>query len=298
MGKGTYLDIPPHLHAAMRVLTLRFFEIPTTMLQPFDCLALESVLYQIFLTSTVLWTDAAPLAEFDLRFWLKAEQLLERSILFPGKSTSVNSPVLGVSVSLFRLAIQTRQAFQTPGVLTGSGLDQIRTEIQDWEINLLRRQFPDPSQANRAFEQQEVYYDATTSLYVLIVSLLLEQIDQGLEVDITSQIQQRRLPTPVSRQAWQIQKAISILRILENDDTWTSCYIGNWPVYTLGFFLDSSEDINLIRNEMERRWTCTKFMQITRFRNDLEAIWKQRDLLESTSNHTALQRPQADGNEM
>lgn len=53
LGKGTYTDIPPHLQAAVRVLSLRFFDASDNELQPFDRLAFESVLYQIFLTSTV-----------------------------------------------------------------------------------------------------------------------------------------------------------------------------------------------------------------------------------------------------
>lgn len=277
MGKGTYLDIPPHLRAAMRVLTLRFFDTPATMILPFDCLALESVLYQIFLTSTVLWTDAMPLTEFDLSFWMKAEQFLERAVLFPGRPNSLNSPVLGVPISLFRLAIQAKQALQTE-LLLDSDWEQLRAEIQDWEAKLLARQPLDPSQADNASERQELYYDGTTFLYVLIISLLLEQLEQNLTGDTISNDFQGRLPKPVSRETWQIRKAMSILRAFENDDAWTSCYIGNWSVYTIGFFLEDSVDISLIRNDMDRRWMCTKFMQITRYRNDLEATWKQRDL--------------------
>ncbi|KAH7413827.1 hypothetical protein DE146DRAFT_8670 [Phaeosphaeria sp. MPI-PUGE-AT-0046c] len=285
MGSETYLDIPPHLRAAMRVLTLRLFETPPTMLQPFECLALESVLFQMFLTSTVLWTDAAPLTDFDLSFWVKAEHLLEQSIQFPGKPNSLNSPVLGVSVSLFRLVIQAKQAFQTPGVLGGSEFERLRTEIQDWEIKLLLWQHLDPSEAKDSFERQEVYYHGTTLLYVLIISLLLEQTDQKSISDNTLRTHQSRLPAAASGQTWQIKKAVGILRAFENDSTWTSCYIGNWPVYTLGFFLNDPEDISLIRNEMSRRWTSTKFMQIARFRDDLEATWRQRGLVESTSDH-------------
>jgi hypothetical protein len=282
MGKGTYLDIPPHLRAAMRVLTLRFFDTPAITILPFDCLALESVLYQIFLTSTVLWTDTMPLTEFDLSFWMKAEQFLERTVLFPGRPSSLNSPVLGVPVSLFRLTIQAKQALQTE-VLFGPDCEQLRTDIQDWEIKLLARQPLDPSQTHSAFERQEIYYDGTTFLYVLIVSLLLEQLEQSLRDATTTSDAQCRLPEPVPRHTWQIRKAMSILRAFENDEFWTSCYIGNWPVYTIGFFLEDPADISLIRHDMDRRWTCTKFMQITRFRNDLEATWKQRDLHRSIS---------------
>jgi len=276
MGKGTYLDIPPHLHAAMRVLTLRFFEVPSTTLQPFDRLALESVLYQIFLTSTVLWTDGAPLASFDLRFWLQAEKLLEQSVMFPGKPISLNSPVLGVPVALFRLAIQAQQLCRNLGSYTNMAKEHLRHEIETWEGIVLSNQAIDHP-INDQMSRQQAYYEGTSYLYVLIISLLLDQVGRTSTCDARLSQRSSQVPEAVPSNTWQIKKALHILRNFESDDGWHTCYMGSWPVYTLGFFLYDAKDKDLIRKEMDRRWTTTKFMQITRFRNDLEAVWSARN---------------------
>jgi hypothetical protein len=70
--------------------------------------------------------------------------------------------------------------------------------------------------------------------------------------------------------------------MFKDDSGWSSCYMGNWPVYTLGFFLDHPNDIKLVNDEMDRRWTHTKFMQIRRFQDDLVAAWNERNLLSAT----------------
>jgi hypothetical protein len=276
MGKGTYLDIPPHLHAAMRVMTLRCFEKPITILRPFDHLALESVLYQIFLTTTVLWSDPSPLTEFDLRFWLKAEDFLAKTVMFPNKPHSLNSPVLGVPVALYRLAIQAKQACQSPRSCSSSEMERLRAETEGWEACVLGSQPLESTVNEDVFGRQQSYYDGATHLYILIVSLLLEQATRTPGNVEESEFPTTRLPEAISQDTWQIRKALRILRGFELDHSWSSCYVGSWPVYTIGFFLNEGEDIRLVRNEMDRRWASTKFMQIPRFRNDLEAIWNAR----------------------
>jgi hypothetical protein len=275
---GTYRDIPPHLHAAARVLTLRFFETSATIMQPFDHLALESVLYQMFLTSTGHWSDEKPLTELNLQFWLKAETFLNEFAIFPNGPASLNSPVLGVPVALFRLAIQVKKAYQHPEQLSDVNLNRLRTEIEEWELAILSKPVLDQSTTNDTFSRRETYYKAATDLYILIVSLLLEQSDKSSTSNLPQDLQHNRVPEAVPRDTWQVQKALRILRAFDTDDDWSSCYIGNWPVYTLGFFFGHIEDINLIRNELDRRWAATKFMQIHRFRDDLEMIWKERNV--------------------
>jgi hypothetical protein len=277
-SQGTYCDIPSHLHAAARVLTLRFFETPATIKRPFDHLALESVLYQTFLASTGHWSDEEPLIEFNLHFWLKAETFLTESSMFPNGPASLNSPVLGVPVALFRLAIQAKQAYQHPRQHHDANLQRLRTEIEAWELRVLGRPTPYLSTRDDAFSRQETYYEAAIHLYTLVVSLLLEQANKKSTNGLSQNLQQHRAPEAVARNTWQLQKALRILRAFETDDDWTGCYIGNWPVYTLGFFCSHTEDIDMIRNEMDRRWATTKFGQIRRFRDDLEMVWKERNV--------------------
>jgi hypothetical protein len=272
----------------MRILTLRYFKLPLIVLKPFDHLAIESVLYQIFLTTTALWSDHAPLTKFDLRFWVQAEELLEHSVMFPGSSKSLNSPVLGVPVALFRLAMQAKQACQHPERYAGSTLERLRSEVEEWENAILNNQSIDPLAQGEFFSRQQAYYEEASYLYVLVVSLLLEQACKQSEYDIQPTPHQNHLPKAVPRHTWQIQKALRILRALEFDNNWISCYIGNWPVYTLGFCLTDAQDIDLVRGEMDRRWESTKSMQIPRFHDDLKSVWRERGQLSVTTHKIAV----------
>jgi hypothetical protein len=281
MGQKTYADIPPHLQAAMRILTLRFFTSAISIQRPFDRLALESVLYQIFLTNTGLWSDQNPLTNFDLDFWLRAEAMLERSVIIPGGVNSLNSPVLGVPVALFRLAIRAKNIYQNRERQSFSALSKHREEVAVWEAIILGNQKIDSPTGGDLSSRQQGYCESASYLYVLIVSILLGQ------TSVCSSTLERIPPLdPAPHDSWQIRKALGILQKLKDDDNWSGCYIGNWCVYTLGYLLSDPEDIQIVRNEMERRWKNTRFTQIVRFHDDLENVWALRgESLRSMSNN-------------
>ncbi|CAO2647315.1 Nn.00g082370.m01.CDS01 [Neocucurbitaria sp. VM-36] len=289
MGQGTYSDIPPHLNAAMNILNIRLFNAPPKISRPFDLLAVESVLYQVFLVSTGLWSDQVPLLNFNLAFWLKAEKLLEQSVMFAGQSNSLNSPVLGVPVSLFRLAIQAKEMYQNPRAYNTQALDELRSEIEAWQAIVLCDKEVDPLGANEPSNLYQSYYESASYLYALIISLLLEQMPTSSIVHesvVDQQVslrQARSPPNAANTDSWQVQKGIQIIRRHQYDNNWAGCYMGNWPVYTLGFFLSDPEHINLIRQEMNRRWELTKFMQVPRFLDDLERVWAARESLLTSS---------------
>lgn len=85
-----------------------------------------------------------------------------------------------------------------------------------------------------------------------------------------------KIPHVAPSDSWQIQKAIKILKEHQDDDQWAGCYMGTWPVYTLGFFLDETEHMDIIRKDLDRRWEVTGFMQVVRFREELETTWRSR----------------------
>lgn len=267
MGMGTYTDIPMHVHAATRILTLRLLSRDRTIEHLFDRLAVESVLYQMFLVTTGLWSRPPEEgSHFDAEFWLRAEELLDRSTIFPGRSTSFNSPVLGVPVSLFRLSLTLRQQYRADAPPDMNVLRRIRDEVEDHEALLLCESTDSPNEED-IWRSKEVYYRDTKYLYTLIVSLLFEQLSRHDGTPV-------RLPEPGD--SWQVRRAIGILRRYEHADGWSRSFIGNWPVYTLGLFAESLEDRQFIQNDLQRRWDLTKFAQPFRFREDLEAIWAER----------------------
>ncbi|KIX10425.1 uncharacterized protein Z518_01507 [Rhinocladiella mackenziei CBS 650.93] len=277
MGRGTYADIPRHVNAAIRILRLRLLDHdrPLSISRPFDRLAVESVLYQIFLVTMGSWSDPIELDyHFDAEFWLQAENLLARSTLFPGRSIVSNSPVLGIPLALFKLVLSIKQLYQSPVFRRDrETLDHLKTELEEWEGLVLCNQDLDSlweHEQERLDNADYSLYKDAAYLYVLIASMLVEQLSEDDETSYTGP------PQAVPRDKWQIRKATRILRGHQHDDEWARCFIGNWPVYTLGFLVGSAEDVKLVRDDVWRRWEFTKFAQLARFGRDLENTWIRR----------------------
>ncbi|KIW17822.1 hypothetical protein PV08_05017 [Exophiala spinifera] len=269
LGRGTYTDIPRHVDAAIRILTLRLLESPKGISRPFDRLAVESVLYQIFLATTGSWSNPTEIEDrFDTKFWTQAEQLLSRSTLFPDRSISYNSPVLGIPFALFKLALSIKTLYQNPVGPDTQTLEEYKAELEYWECALLCDRDVDAIGGDEEPNCAPQIYKDAAFLYILNASMLLEQLMQG-----------HHAPGPPRAhdvESWQVGKAREILKLHRNDGHWARCYIGNWPIYTLGFFMSTPEDIDLVRNELRRRWNCMQFGQIGRFATDLENTWAKR----------------------
>lgn len=266
----------------MNLLALRLSAGPLQISRPFDRLAVESVLYQVFLGCTALWSDEAAYHSFDPQFWHQTESLLENSILFPGFSNILNSPVLGVPVSLFRLAIQVKNMYQNPKAYNFRALNDLRSEVEVWEATVLCDREIDSLAENETSAPYQVYYKSISYLFALIFSLLLEHISSCPALDMpmlneyTTKKPQVRTPPTLPSDSWQVQKAMQILLKHRGDDQWAGCFIGTWPVYTLGFFLGEMDHIEIIRQDLNRRWESTRFIQVARFLEDLEATWSSR----------------------
>ncbi|KAI5460586.1 hypothetical protein BGZ63DRAFT_473041 [Mariannaea sp. PMI_226] len=266
IGGDTYSDIPRHVNAASQILTMRLFRRSMGIGRLFDRLAVESVLFQIFLVTTGLWTDAVGLDyDLDISFWIQAEKLLDQSQFSLGNSTSLNSPVLGIPVSLFRLSLFLRRQYKYLLPRDPMDFEQIRREVEAWEAAVLCNHVIEFAPDGDAPNIEERYYRDASCLYALIASVLLEQLStHGFNIG----------PDPLEwRESWQVEKAIAILREHQLDIGWSRCFIGNWPVYTLGFFLSSSEDKSLVQADLERRWEVQKFSLVSRFKEDLEQTW-------------------------
>jgi hypothetical protein len=271
MGRGTYTDIPQHVSAATRILTLRLFSSQPNITSPFDRLAVESVLYQIFLVTTGLWSEDITLDyDFDTRFWVQAETLLDQSLMFPDGSKILNSPVLGVPVSLFRLALSLKQQRHTIN-RDMVVLEALKSEVEEWEALVLCDREIDRSSPGESANRSRTFYKDASYLYILCISLILEQI-------LSSTTATTGPPAMASSSSWQITKAIDIVRSHENDDEWAMCFIGTWPLYTLGFFMATEEHVQIVRHEVNERWRLTRFSQVVRFGRDLEIAWRIRGL--------------------
>ncbi|KAH7137733.1 hypothetical protein EDB81DRAFT_948910 [Dactylonectria macrodidyma] len=274
-GCDTYDDVPHHVAAATHILAMRLLGRPWRITRPFDRLAIESVLYQIFLVTTGLWSDSTGFYDdFYADFWAQSERLLGQSTLFPTCSASLNSPVLGVPVSLFRVTLSLRQQCRSRVSCDQASLDLMQSEVEAWEAGLRRGQQLDFSSTSELPYEQERYYKDAGHLYAIIASVLLEHLS-GNKTSTGA------TPT-ASKDSWQVRKAVQILRGYQHDDGWARLFIGNWPVYTLGLLMSSPEDMELVRADLRQRWDLTKFAQISRFSHDLEETWAARKQVADT----------------
>jgi hypothetical protein len=276
LGQATFGDIPRHLDAAMSLVRLRLLDGGSAIQQSFDRIALESVLYQIFLTTAGSWSDCQPhAARLDDTFWNKAELLLEDSHLFPEESPSVNSPILGVPVSLFRLVLSAKQLYHRRDDPDLAALDELQAEIGDWEALVLRNGDPDSAASQSNLSHYQLYKDAAY-LYIIIASLLIDQAASAVASDATTHI-------PSASESWQAAKMLEILKRQQGNTEWGKCFISNWPLYTAGFFMDTHEAQDVVRQELRFRIEVTGFSQPVRFLQDLEAVWAERKQLLCTA---------------
>jgi hypothetical protein len=265
MGRGTYAAISVHLNAAAQIIRLRFLHDPSfTISRPFDRLAVESVLYQIFLVTTGCWGGDPVHIDyhFDCKFWLDCEKLLTRSTIFPGQTTSCNSPVLGVPLALLKLVLTLKQLYQCSMPPECATVSHLQREVAYWEAAIILGQ--DRTSIDRSI------CDDATFLNILIASLLVKQLadaDPPLHA---------KTPEPVPSTCWQIREMMEILRRRRGDEHWERCFVANWPIYTTGFFVASEDDIILVREDMKRRWALSNFAKVTRFSEDLEKTWAHR----------------------
>ncbi|KAH8811146.1 hypothetical protein F5884DRAFT_266658 [Xylogone sp. PMI_703] len=272
MGWGTYSDISRHLDAARSIVELRLLEQSTDLdkpTRPTDILVIESILYHMFHMTTGLWSDLSePDYVFDLDFWSRAEIRLGQSSSVPGSLMSYNSPVLGVPISLLRLTILLRQQCRMCSIFDVITIENMKADVTTWEKAFLcGRGLQSTWEVNEKQSniQEEYCWDAS-SLYVIIVSLLLDQMP----------LKEPGPPLEFKSGDSRVKAAIEILRKYESDDGWARSFIGNWPAYTLGFFMSRPEDRQVIRADLQRRWKLTNMSQVQRFRSDLENTWTIR----------------------
>lgn len=266
MELGTQSDVVKHVNAATRIITLRLLNRPTGIQRLFDKVALESVIYQQFLLTTGLWSETTrPKHRFNPEFWNSVEKLVDRSTLLPGASRNLESPILGVPLSLFRITVFLRECYR-PGInINPEILKNTQRDVRTWESQLRDQ---DVESVHNAPEVSLLRGSTTrdeTVLYALAASLLLEQLNNAQRGE--------KIPTSVSKDKWQIRMFLGILKRQVNKTKWAKSYAGTWPVYTLGLFLTDEEDRQIVVEDLERSWEVTKITTALRYYRDLGSIW-------------------------
>ena len=279
LGHATLADIPRHLNAAINLLRLRFSSTGGRIQTPFERIALESVLYQIFIVCMGSWTlDYGHDFSFDAGFWMQAEEMLEQADveLLPESSSDVtNSPILAVPVKLLRLLLTVRELFRRPELQSKSRITLLQDEVRQWEAMLVAEEEEQydgspPSTNSTTSTHHHAIYTHALHLYILIASLLVSQLASAQSSSTTISA-----PIPAS-QTWQLQHALRIIQSYSGSKAWAKSYICNWCVYTIGFFAGTATQVDVVRRDLEAHYAVTGASQIERFLGELEGVWAAR----------------------
>ncbi|KAL4904496.1 hypothetical protein BDW74DRAFT_178602 [Aspergillus multicolor] len=172
-GQDTALDPRGHVAGAVKLLNLRYDKsLPLVMTRPFDRLTTESVIYQAFLLS--IRRPFAPNFHIDSQLLFRSEAILDTKALINAADQS--SPVLGVSVSLYRLILEIIDIRNLPAEeITADAVRQLRTRMKRWEALVL-----DTGTSSSHLRMQvqaatpDPFQKSIMTLYILAASLLLD----------------------------------------------------------------------------------------------------------------------------
>ncbi|KAK6385979.1 hypothetical protein LTS17_001552 [Exophiala oligosperma] len=275
--KGTYKDIPKHVNGAIQLINLRCRNSKSSPLaRPIHRILWESVLYQMF-RQTVRHPFVIDF-EPDLDFATKAEKLL-RSLTFPDASPADNSPVIGFPLGLQKLIIEVVQLCKTPSRPEDRVLHRLHEEMEQWETSLPEEGccVDEGSEADGTgihIQETRSFYEHSTSLHILSVSLLLDWVSKSTAV--SDPINHHLTP---SGKSWQLSRALQIMQCPRIKEDWSKCYLGSWPALVFGYAVDSPEDVAVIRQDLQHRYQAIYSGEELSFLVELEEVWQKRGIL-------------------
>ena len=272
-GLDTTSDIPRHVAGATELFKVRYVRSNRRLIaRPFDHLIAESILYQEFLLSAA--DPFSPDIEPDSEFWAWAMDELQCPN-FPEASNSVNSPVLGVPISLQILILKIIQLGRGSLPLRSKKeAARLRMETNLWEA-AIDGLYPENGTLGLPGEDPlagDAYHDVTT-LYILAASLLLDSATMSMP-DLQNDIM--NLPGTTSPR--QVRKAMQVLQGMNNSDPCIHTFLGNWPLLILGCAVVNEEDMALVKQELDRRWALSMSGETKRTLDKLQSVWRRRKL--------------------
>ncbi|KAF5570427.1 hypothetical protein FPHYL_1263 [Fusarium phyllophilum] len=259
-GSSSWDDQPQHVSAAIKIIVSRMLNATSTDLTAFLRLALESVLYEVFLLNNGLWSSATSyisLQPLDSEFWALSEKLLEHPDNVDFALLSLNSPVLGMPLAIMRLVTFLGQLCLGREFANMEDLLKLQTEVATWEDFAL--------EAVEQTDASDMLNRDANCLYAMIASILMQHlIASGPDTG---------LPKVSPTDSWQACAALQILSRRTGDHRWSECFMGTWPVYALGFLLSDDKDRDVVRRDLQRRLELTGFWIVQHFQEDLERSW-------------------------
>lgn len=234
---------------------------------------MESIVYQAFLLAAR--KPFAPNFSIDTDFLVLVQEMLDSPI--HTQSSPETSPILGATRLLYRFIIDI---INHHSVGKSDGVNEalrLRAEMRQWEAKLLNEYSQD-----RASPEEPRFYTDTLSLYILAASLLLDWVVDSASSDAHTE-SEGFLTEPVSSVSrrgtmhrWQIARALDILRQPGARETWSSCYLGTWPLLIFGYAVNADDDIALIRRVFSYARHRMGYGENQRILGELEGVWSAR----------------------
>ncbi|WPB01154.1 uncharacterized protein RHO25_005775, partial [Cercospora beticola] len=263
VAEGTRRDVPAHVSAAIRILELDAMRPSMELLtDPLGDLVLESVAFQVFLLAMGSWST---LDEIDDRyakvFWTHCRRLSQRLSSNKSRPPPRFSPVFGMDFEIVTAMIDIKRCFaRTISHEERQGL-VANVQAQFASLNNSTNLLAAGARSNSVTED-------LTRLVILAISIFLEHLTHDPLAYLT-------LPRP-STSNLQLQCIMTILEARRQDPEWSNSYLGLWPVWTVGIFMHHEYHIELIRDDLERRWDAIHMSVISRYREDLENVWQKQ----------------------
>jgi hypothetical protein len=275
-GLDAAFDPRRHVAGAIKLLRMKYDRISRQPPQQrtFELFTVESIVYQAFLLAAR--KPFAPNFSIDSDFLVLVQEMLDSPI--HTQSSLETSPILGATRLLYRFIIDIinhHSAVKTDGVNEAL---RLRAEMRRWEAILLNEYSQD-----RSSPEETSFYTDTLSLYILASSLLLDWV-----IESNSQMDPKEFladPTASGAQdaprrgtmhRWQVARALSILRQPGARETWSSCYLGTWPLLIFGYAVDTDEDVALIRRVFSYARHRMGYGENQRILTELEGVWSAR----------------------
>ncbi|RDW72454.1 uncharacterized protein DSM5745_07626 [Aspergillus mulundensis] len=282
-GQDTALDPRGHVAGAVKLLNLRYDKaLPLAMTRPFDRLTIESVIYQALLLS--IRRPFAPNFHIDSELLYRSEVILGTEALINAADHS--SPVLGVSVSLYRLILDIIDFRNLPAQqITADALRHLRTRMKRWEALVL-----DTGTSNSHLHMQlqarvgkpDPFQKSIMTLYILAASLLLDWSTEILSARhlcvnvVSADSEDRDAFHPNGLSSWQVERALPLLRQPNCVETWSRCFLGVWPLSIFGYaVVNDGEMKRMLRDILRQAYQRTGYGEIGRVLNELETLWKR-----------------------
>lgn len=243
---------------ALQLVKRRLVRSPKS--KSFNCLAIESVLYQIFRISAFASFAADVSVGHD--FYMQARLALQ-DLAYPDESAEANTPVIGMPVQLQEFIVRLT-AF-TRGTCQDQDGASLMEEMARWEEKIGVRD-------TRQIDLYQSNFQLATAVYVLAASLIIDHFIQegSCLLDDKSTIPQQ------TDSRWQVREGVAILKSSPFSGYWTRCFLGCWPALALGLAASTEDEVAAIRNDIQQRWSKLMYSEALFVMERLEAVWTVR----------------------